>query len=246
MGWRLKAALLGAGGVVVVLVVVASLFYAGVWQINNPSSTRYPVRGVDVSSFQGEIDWPVLAGQDISFVYIKATEGSGSVDERFRANLAGATGTGLRVGAYHFFSFDSPGATQADNFIATVPVTPGMLPPAIDLEFYGEKKTNPPDVASVRGELGVLLTRLHEHYGLRPVIYVPKDTFDLYIAGSFVDYGIWYADWFGTPKPADGREWTFWQYTSRMRLPGYAGPERFIDMNVFCCDKAAFEEYGRG
>lgn len=79
---------------------------------------------MDVSSWQGEIDWPTLAGQGLSFAFIKATEGSGFTDPRFSYNWEQARKTALRVGAYHFFSYDSPGETQADNFIAAVPREP--------------------------------------------------------------------------------------------------------------------------
>ena len=66
--------------------LTAGLLYIGVLHINNPSRTKYPIRGVDVSHYQGEIDWSRLAGEDISFAYIKATEGSGHKDEMFDRN----------------------------------------------------------------------------------------------------------------------------------------------------------------
>ena len=100
--------------------VLAFLVWNGYLLLNNPSRERYPVRGVDVSKYQGEIDWPVLAEQEISFAFIKATEGSSHVDARFAYNYEEARKTGLRVGAYHFFSFDSGGDTQAENFIRNV------------------------------------------------------------------------------------------------------------------------------
>ena len=62
------------------------------------------------------------------------------VDDNFAYNYSEARKTGLRVGAYHFFSYDSEGSTQADNFIETVENFEGMLPPVIDLEFYGDKR----------------------------------------------------------------------------------------------------------
>ena len=124
--------------------VLAFLVWNGYLLLNNPSRERYPVRGVDVSKYQGEIDWPVLAEQEISFAFIKATEGNSHVDARFAYNYEEARKTGLRVGAYHFFSFDSGGDTQAENFIRNVEAFEGMLPPVIDLEFYGDKAENPP------------------------------------------------------------------------------------------------------
>ena len=96
---------------------------------------EWQVFGVDVSTYQGEVDWASLAGQGVDFAFIKATEGSGLKDVRFAENWAGAQAAGVRPGAYHFFSYDSPGETQAQNFIETVPVTPGSLPPVVDIEF---------------------------------------------------------------------------------------------------------------
>ena len=72
----------GAAGITGVL-----LFYFGILQLNNPSGKTYPVRGVDVSSYQGDIDWPVLAQQDIQFAFIKATEGSSFTDPCFAENF---------------------------------------------------------------------------------------------------------------------------------------------------------------
>ena len=126
--------------IIVVIAAVAALavglmVYTGSLRLNHPTQ---PVHGVDVSHYQGEIDWPVLAGQNIQFAFVKATEGSIYTDETFEANWAGAQAAGLRVGAYHFFSYDSDGLSQAENYIATVPVLPGALPPVIDVEFYGD------------------------------------------------------------------------------------------------------------
>ena len=106
--------------VCLVLMISALLIWNGVILLNNPSVKKYPIRGVDVSSYQGDINWPVLASQNISFAFIKATEGSTSVDDNFEYNYIQAQKTNLRIGAYHFFSYDSSGKTQADNFIATV------------------------------------------------------------------------------------------------------------------------------
>ena len=75
------------------------------------------------------------------------------------------------MGAYHFFSYDSPGETQADNFIAAVPREPGALPPVVDVEFYGDKAADPPAAADVHPQLDALLRCLEAHYGVRPILY---------------------------------------------------------------------------
>ncbi|WP_394959386.1 GH25 family lysozyme [Candidatus Allofournierella merdavium] len=212
----------------------------GLPRLNAPSPARYPVRGVDVSAYQGQIDWPLLAEQGISFAFIKATEGSGSADPNFQYNWTQARQTGLRIGAYHFFSFDSGADTQAENFIRTVEPFEGMLPPVVDVELYGEKKLRPPPREAVTEQLSLLLQRLEEHYGMRPVIYATGSAYERYLAGGYGEYDIWIRNVFFSPRLGDGRDWTFWQYTDRGRLAGYEGEEPFIDLNVF---NGAIEEF---
>ena len=118
---------------------------------SNPD--QWEVFGVDVSSYQGTVDWHVLASQGVDFAFIKATEGSLLQDKQFASNWKGSLEAGVRPGAYHFLSYDSPGETQADNFISMVPVTDGALPPVVDIEFYGEYLENPPEKAQVQSIL---------------------------------------------------------------------------------------------
>ncbi len=234
----LKAAVIMAVFITLILGFVFSVYY-GYFHINGLIAGKYPVRGVDVSHYQGEIDWQVLSGQDIQFAYIKATEGSSHTDERFSFNCEKARGAGLTTGAYHFFSFDSPGSAQAQHFIRTVEPFEGMLAPAVDVEFYGDKKENPPIPALVEAELKDFLDQVEQAYGRKPVIYATKEAWELYIRGRFDDYPLWIRDIWQKPvlksEAADGKEynWTFWQYTNRGRLKGFSGEETFVDLNVF-------------
>ncbi|MDO4357925.1 MAG: GH25 family lysozyme [Clostridia bacterium] len=225
--------------------MAALMIQNGAIQFNHPSEAEYPVRGVDVSHYQGEIDWDVLAGQGIRFAFIKATEGSGSVDERFVYNFDQARKAGLRVGAYHFFSFDSPGLTQAENFIQTVAEAPDALPPVIDVEFYGGKERNPPAPEKVWPELDALVSRLEEYYGHPPILYATERAYRLYIANRYENCDIWIRDVFARPKLSDDRAWTFWQYADRARLDGYDGEEQFIDLNAFNGTIEEFEQYAK-
>jgi lysozyme len=149
MSTRRKAVWTTAAGVAV-LAVLGVLVANGVVWPNRIAAARYDVRGVDVAHYQGEIDWDVLAAQDLDFAWIKATEGASHTDPRFAANWAAATRTDLLVGAYHFMSFESPGADQAAQLAAEVPATPGTLPPVIDLEFYGAFYEDHPSPETVR------------------------------------------------------------------------------------------------
>lgn len=223
--------------------IFIALVWNGIILLNNPSPSRYPVRGVDVSRYQGQINWELLASNDISFAFIKATEGSSHVDSCFSYNYEEARKTGLRVGAYHFFSYDSEGQTQADHYIAVVEKTDGMLPPVIDLEFYGDKEQNPPAQDQVRRELTVMLGRLEEYYGMKPIIYATEKSYKLYLADAFQEYDIWIRNVITSPHLSDHREWTFWQYTNRGKLEGYQGDENYIDMNVFRGSSEDFLNY---
>lgn len=219
-----------------ILVVMGVLFFALLrWQgfflfPQEAAPAAWKVFGVDVSAYQGQVDWSVLAGQGVEFAFIKATEGSGYADRYFEQNWLGAQRAGLLMGAYHFFSYDSPGETQADNFIKTVPVTAGALPPVVDIEFYGDKLRNPPDREEVKEILDPLLARLEEHYGQKPILYVTYRSYRLYIKGEYEEYPLWVSRPLLAPIDKD---WSFWQYSHSARLEGYAGDEERIDLNVF-------------
>lgn len=229
----------------VLVFVIASLFRNGVILFNNPSETEFPVRGIDVSHYQGEIDWSVIAEQNISFAFLKATEGSTYVDETFLYNFNSARQNGVPVGAYHFFSYDSSGKTQAENFIKNVIPFDGMLPPVIDIEFYGNKEEDPPSKEAVDTELAAFISAIEKHYGLKPILYATEITYELYLADDYAEYDIWIRNVTGKPSLSDGREWTFWQYTNRGRLDGYEGEEEFIDINVYKGSKEDFNNYPR-
>ena len=225
----------------VIGIIIIFLFYYGILWFNMPSEKEYPVRGVDVSHYQNEIDWDVLASQNIDFAFIKATEGSSHKDTKFQVNFENARKTHLYIGAYHFFSFDSSGITQAENFIDSVPIYENALPPVIDLEYYSDKASNPPTKEHTREILDDMIKALKTYYGVTPIIYTTKSCYERYLAdGYYSDIPIWIRDITSTPQLDDGKEWTFWQYSNRKRLKGYVADEYFIDMNVFNGTKEEF------
>lgn len=185
-----------------------------------------------MSHYQGDIDWKRLEEQDVDFAYIKATEGSSHTDEKFARNWRQVKDTSVKAGAYHFFSFDSPGKDQADNFMNQVIAFEGMLPPAVDVEFYGDKKQNPPDKEAVAKELQIMLDELERCYQRKPVIYATRESWELYIKDKFSEYPLWIRNVITKPSDDIG-DWVFWQYTNRGKLDGYAGSEKYIDINTF-------------
>lgn len=229
-----------ATAAVICAAAVLCLFYFGVLHFNNPPVSVYPVRGVDVSHYQGEIDWETLSKQGTSFAFVKATEGSSYVDPTFEKNRDEANKTGLRVGAYHFFNFESPGQTQAELFIKTVKKTEKMLPPAVDVELYGEYTADNIKVKEIKKELRALVDMLAEEYGVKPIIYTDDKTYELIVKDEFSDCDLWYRSVYGAVP--DGIDWTFWQYSNRHVLDGYDGG-RYIDMNVYSGSEEEFSRY---
>ncbi|MBQ6455184.1 MAG: hypothetical protein IJJ32_03740 [Eggerthellaceae bacterium] len=215
----------------VVVAVLAGLIKARVINPNEPF-LRNGVQGVDISEYQVDVDMDALKSQGIEFVYIKATEGSSHVDSRFAENWANAQASGIPAGAYHFFSFDSPGATQAANFIATVPAYDGMLIPVVDVEWYADKKTNQPAKEDVVRELAAFMDAIEAAYGVQPMIYTGSDLWNDYLKESFSDHRLWASSLYSPYWLSWENEWSVLQYSGRGKLEGYKSHEGFIDLDV--------------
>ena len=111
----------------------------------------------------------------------------------------------------------------------TVPDGPGLLPPVIDIEYGGNCSARPPKDELLK-EIGEFSDMVERKYGSRPLIYTTNQSYRDFIAGALPGYMIWIRDIYSSPRLADGREWSFWQYTNRGRLWGIDG---FVDLNVY-------------
>jgi len=232
--WILLPALLLCGIILVLCKII---------NLNQYLISGYAVRGVDVSHYQGEIDWSVLKDQGIDFAFIPATEGSSHLDERFAENWAAAKDTGLYIGSYHFFSFDSAGRSQAEWYIKTTGDLGGRLAPVVDVEYYGDKEIHPPEKEPVIRELREFLNILEEQYHVKPIIYTTYKVYRRYLAGEFEEYPLWIRNVYYSPNLDMHGKWQFWQYTDRAVLAGYAGTETYIDLNVFHGDEDELKKY---
>lgn len=201
-------------------------------QVNRWIVSDSDVVGVDISEYQAEVDMASLRGQGIEFIYMKATEGSGHVDSRFARNWENAREWGIPAGAYHFFSFDSPGELQAENYISTVGSLDGKMIPAIDVEYYADKKENPPDKEEVVRELGAFIAVLEKEYGVRPLIYCSGEIYEQFLAEDFGQYPRWVRSIYYPVTFEAGSDWVVWQYCDTAELEGYTGGERCIDLDV--------------
>lgn len=186
------------------------------------STSKYPVWGIDVSRHQSSIKWERVAASGIDFVFVKATEGVTVRDPMFKQHFADLKKHDIIRGAYHFFSYKSTGKDQANNFIKTVTLSKGDLPPVLDIEF----KRRMPSKKKIVDETKNFLSIIEKHYGVKPIIYLNYKFYTRYLKGSISeDYILWVTDY--REEPTD---WTFWQQTDKYTVKGIATK---VDRNVF-------------
>jgi len=190
------------------------------------AADRYEVVGVDVSHYQGLIDWETLAADGHDFAFIKATEGRDLRDAAFMTNWDHAGATGMRRGAYHFFRPEVNPALQAKNFLETIDLRPGDLPPVLDVEERG--RLSPAGLVKAIRQWSDLV---EARYGTKPILYTGQNFYNRFLAGQVDDHPLWLARYHpAEPVTVCGRTYQFWQYSDRGRLPGVTGN---IDRNVF-------------
>jgi GH25 family lysozyme M1 (1,4-beta-N-acetylmuramidase) len=196
-----------------------------------PAPDPTKLEGIDVSHWQGTIDWPTVAASGKRFVIMKATEGTGFVDPMYATNIAGARAAGIKATAYHFASPDATpneAVAEADHFVDVAGLVDGDLVPALDLEVTGGLGTTAL-TSWVRSWLAQVTLRT----GIRPMIYVSPAFWKKYLADTtwFAANGyriLWIAHW-GVAQPTvpggnwGGYGWTFWQYTNCGSVPGISG-----------------------
>lgn len=194
---------------------------------------HHAVHGIDVSRWQGVIDWNRVASAEVAFAYIKATEGGDVADPLFRSNWNGAAAAGIPRGAYHFFYFCRPAVEQAAWFITHVPRESGALPPVLDIEWNHASRScrSRPDPATVRSEIATFLHIVAEHYGQRPVLYTTVDFHRDNGLHLLRGEEFWLRSVAGHPRGTyPGQRWEFWQYTGTGVVPGISGA---VDLNAF-------------
>jgi lysozyme len=233
----LAAALSGCGGGVGPLDALNS---------DLPRPADYPVHGIDVSKFQGDIDWNAVAGSGVKFAWIKATEGGDNADARFQANWTGAKAVGVPHGAYHFVYWCRPPMEEMANFEQNAPVEDDALPPVLDVEATPTSKTCHRHLTQegAIAEMKVMLDEMERHYGKRPIIYTTVDFYEAILSdGALSDYPIWVRSTKYHPAVKYGsRAWAFWQYQSDGQTPGINGN---VDRDVFYGTKDQWDAFLR-
>jgi len=198
-----------------------------------PGPSDYEVGGIDVSRYQGDIDWNSVRTSGVRFAWIKATEGGDRLDEKFEQNWAAAKAAGLPRGAYHFAYWCRPMEEQAAWFIAHVPNDPEALPPVLDVEWNAQSRTCPKRIPReiALAQMKIMLAAMEHAYGKKPVIYTSIDFHHDVMEGEFPDYTVWVRSVKCHPSLKYGtRHWNFWQHTAEGHVAGIHG---YVDRNAF-------------
>lgn len=213
---------------------VVLLFVTGFVPLRPPSTDRFPVRGIDVSHHQGEIAWPEVATSGVDFALIKVSEGGDLKDPRFDDNWREAGEAKIARGAYHFFTFCTPGREQAAHFLSVLP-DDAELPPSADVEFSGNC-VNWQSIESIQRELRIFLEHMRAETGTQPLLYVNHASRRRIVADQFADTRLWVRDLFFAPSERGGA-WLFWQFSDEGEVAGIAGP---VDLNVYRRDRESY------
>jgi lysozyme len=201
---------------------------------------RYGIHGIDVSSYQGKIDWKLVKAMKedsvhITFAFIKATEGISSVDSYFQRNWREAPKAGIVCGAYHYFIPRKSGLWQARFFLQTVKFEEGDLPPVVDVEDLTGQSPE-----KMRRELKDFITHVEKKTGVKPIIYSGLVFYKDYLKGHFDGYPLWIAHYYQLDlKAGSNTKWHFWQHSDKARINGI---KHIVDFNAFKGDSLSFQQ----
>lgn len=178
-------------------------------------------RGIDVSKFQGTINWTKVAKDStIKFVYIKATEGTSIQDPFYKTNLSKAKKAGLLVGSYHLYSSKTTAYQQFGNFKKMVKKSEQDLIPVLDIEGHHSGRL-------YMARVDKLLELMEAEYGVKPMIYTSEKVYKTHFAGKkYAKYHIFIANYRRYPST----RFTLWQYSETGHVSGIRG---YVDLNRF-------------
>ncbi|MGO4877477.1 glycoside hydrolase family 25 protein [Pedobacter psychrotolerans] len=197
---------------------------------------KYTVHGIDVSYYQGKINWSKVKAMKedevkVSFAFIKATEGILQVDPYFQRNWREAPKAGIVCGAYHFFRPKKSGRAQAKFFLQVVNIEKGDLPPVVDIETLDGVSP-----LRMRLELSDFLTYVEMKTGVRPIIYTGLKFYEDNLEGKLDEYPLWIAHYYQPKLKLDKSRWKFWQHSDKAKINGIG---HVVDFNAFNGDSTA-------
>lgn len=188
--------------------------------------------GIDLSHYQRkeDIKWDSLSiangALPIEFVVLRATMGNRSSDKHFEEFWQEAKKNNLIRGAYHFYRADEDPVRQANNFLETVKLESGDLPPVLDIEKIPRRKSN----EKLIEDLKIWCEIVEEAYGEKPIIYTYYHYYKDFLKGEFDDYPLWLANYNDVLTPSPEDSWQFWQFTEKGIVYGI---NTKVDVNVY-------------
>jgi lysozyme len=198
-------------------------------------------KGIDVSYYQGTINWTSVANSGIKFAFIRVSDGTGFHDPKFTSYWAGAHNAGIIRGAYQFFRPAQNVAAQANLLISALGghYTPGDLPPVLDVEDAGGESA-----ATVASKIRQWVDQVKNTLGVDPIIYTGKYFWRDQVGGptSFVNNALWIAQYTSLcpDLPSPWARWTFWQNTETGSVSGISGQMDLDQFNGTLADLQAF------
>jgi lysozyme len=197
------------------------------------------LHGIDVSSYQGEIDWRRVHAAGIVFAFARISDGLDTVDERFAANFRRMRRAHVRRGAYQYFRASADAVAQADLAIRALRRAGGAdLPLVLDIETDDGQ---PPDV--VQAQVARWIARVERRTRRRAVVYTSPAHAAL-LGGAFAAQPLWIAhyevDCPTVPEPWE--RWTLWQHSQTGRVDGIAGN---VDLDEFAGTRRDLARLGR-
>ncbi|MFA6277078.1 MAG: GH25 family lysozyme [Pedobacter sp.] len=200
---------------------------------------KYTVHGIDVSYYQGKIDWQKVKAMKeddvhVTFAFIKATEGLLNVDPYFLRNWREAPKAGIKVGAYHFFRPKRSGLWQANFFLQTANFEKGDLPPVVDIESLDGVSPE-----KMRKELNAFIIQIEEKTKVKPIIYSGLKFYQDNLMSYYDDYPFWVAHYHQPKLKLATNTWKFWQHSDKARINGI---NHVVDFNAFNGDSLAFTQ----
>lgn len=189
--------------------------------------TAHSRGGIDVSHYQGRIDWSAVArsGKTL-YVFCKATENISFVDDTYHFNIREARRHGIPVGCYHFFNPRVSGVAQFEHFKRTVDMKLLDVVPMLDVEVRGKAS-----LEAFQANVRAWLKAFEDTYHYKPIIYASLNFYNKYLAGAFDDYLYMIAKYGeGVPTPEGPIPFAMWQFTSSGKVDGIRGD---VDMSCF-------------
>lgn len=183
-----------------------------------------PLPGIDVSKFQGAVNWSQVAQSGRSFAYARAADGSKYVDPLFQSNFAGIKGAGMKAGAYLFFRPDQDPVAQANTLVSALRqahFASGDLLPVFD-----EEVTDGQSGATIAANLHTAIAAVQQALNVTPVVYTAWGWWNFNVgASTFGGDPLWTANWnVACPGiPVGWTTWVVWQYNDTSLVPGVNG-----------------------